>query len=89
MTFNGKKLQKRDADGALHEIEDDEEQNIYQAAYDNVIYNDSTDDGIESEIFDPTVHSDDELEAEVDRVMDRLEFLATIANFWRIAAMAS
>ena len=77
------------ASGELEELGDaDDETDIYGAAYEGVTYDDTTDDGIDGPIFQPNTHSDDELEAEVDRVMDRLEFLATIANFWRIAAAA-
>ena len=63
-----------------------EEDDLFEAAYEGIVYHDSTDDGVEGSIFDSSQQSDDELEAEVDRVMDRLEFLGTISNFWRIAA---
>lgn len=67
-----------------------EDGGLYDAAYEDVVYRDTTDDGMESSLFDP--HSagagDDELEAEIDRVWDRLEFLETIAGFWRIGATA-
>ncbi len=49
-------------------------------------YVDSTDDGVEGPIFDSGADHDEDLEAETDRVNDRLEFLATLAGFWRIAA---
>ena len=60
----------------------------YDTAYDEEFtYIDTTDDGNEGSIFDPGAdQTDEELEAEVDRVLDRLEFLATSANFWKIAA---
>ena len=60
---------------------------VFDTAYDeNFVYQDSTDDGFEGEVFDGSQHSDEELEAEVDRVLDRLEFLGTLSSFWRIAA---
>ncbi|MCH2183076.1 MAG: hypothetical protein MK108_13830 [Mariniblastus sp.] len=66
--------------------DEDSEVTIYQAAYEDVTYVDSTDDGMDGPIFEPGSSQDEELEAETDRVNDRLEFLATLAGFWRIAA---
>ncbi len=66
--------------------DEDSDDGLFQAAYEGVTYLDTTDDGMESSIFDTDLNPDDELEAEVDRLFDRLEFLATLANFWRIAA---
>ena len=60
---------------------------LFRAAYDDVTYNDSTDDGIEGEVHDGGFAlGDDSLEAEVDRILDRLEFLGTLASFWCVAA---
>ena len=60
---------------------------VYGAAYDEgFVYQDSTADGFEGEIFDDDMATDDEIEAEVDRLLDRMEFLGTLASFWRIAA---
>ncbi len=66
--------------------DDPEEKNIYGAAYDEVIYTDTTDDGVDGDVFGTSLTSDDALEAEVDRVLDRLEFLSTIASYWGVAA---
>ena len=63
-----------------------DEGELFDAAYEGVTYRDSTDDGNEGAIFGNDETTDDELEAEVDRLFDRIEYLATIANFWRIAA---
>ena len=38
------------------------------------------------EIFEGNTNSDDDLEAEVDRVLDRLEFLNTVSEYWSVAA---
>jgi hypothetical protein len=80
-----------DADEAdSDELDDDEESDsdsaIFRAAYDDVIYQDSTNDGFEGEVFDGSLSSDDELEAELNRILDRLEFLTSIAHYWAIAA---
>ena len=69
-----------------HEEEQDEGDELLQAAYEGMTYQDTTDDGFEGAVFDTSLTSDDELEAEVDRVMDRLEFLGSVADFWGVAA---
>lgn len=84
----GRRTGKPDPMLAEDESEIDPDNDPYKAAYEGVTYKDETDDGNDSSIFESGSNNDDELEAEVDRVMDRLEFLATIANFWRIAAAA-
>ncbi len=66
--------------------EESENDDLFRAAYDDVTYSDTTDDGFEGEVFDGSLTSDDALEAEVDRVLDRLEFLSTVACYWGIAA---
>jgi hypothetical protein len=73
------------ADGEDEELDDDD--NVYRAAYDeNFVYDDSANDGFEGEVFDEGPRNDEELEAEVDRILNRLEFLGTMSSFWRIAA---
>ncbi len=70
----------------LIDEEDPEEDDLFGAAYVDVVYNDTTDDGFEGEVFDGSLSSDDALEAEVDRVLDRLEFLSTLSSYWATAA---
>ncbi len=67
-------------------FEEEPESDIFAAAYEKVTYSDTTDDGVEGNIFESGAPSDDALEAEVDRVLDRLEFLETLASYWRVAA---
>ena len=81
-------------DGEFDGDEDDDresgsdgDRDVYSAAYDEgFVYQDSTADGFDGEIFDDDMATDDEIEAEVDRLLDRMEFLGTLASFWRIAA---
>lgn len=79
---------RRLADPQDTDVEEDEDSTdeLLTAAYENMTYVDQTDDGFEGAVFDTSLTSDDELEAEVDRVMDRLEFLGSVAEYWRIAA---
>ena len=74
-------------DEIFEDDQDDGPDQLFRAAYDDVTYNDSTDDGIEGEVHDGGFAlGDDSLEAEVDRILDRLEFLGTLASFWCVAA---
>ena len=63
-----------------------EEEDIFGAAYEDVVYHDETDDGVDSPIYETDDTVETELEAEVDRVVDRLQFLESIADYWQIAA---
>ena len=69
----------------------DDSSELFGAAYEGVVYTDSTNDGFEGEIHDGggadlDVESDEALNAEIDRVLDRLEFLGNLASYWRIAS---
>lgn len=67
------------------EEESDEEENPFEAAYEDVTYRDSTDD-TEGMVADgePTDHFD--LEEQHERLEDHLRFLATLARLWQMAA---
>jgi hypothetical protein len=61
---------------------------LYGAAYADVVYRDSTDDGIEGELIgDAEPFSADELVQESRRLDDHLAFQSTLARLWRIAAL--
>jgi hypothetical protein len=70
--------------------EADDSDELFSAAYEDMIYRDSTDDGVESSLFED--HSsggtDFELEAEAQRLGHRLAFLTTVAKLWRETAIA-
>jgi hypothetical protein len=70
------------------EFDDEEEDSLYRAAYEDVVYQDSTDDGMESSIFEYGDATDDELVMEADRLSDRLAFLSTTSRLWRSAALS-
>ena len=72
-----------DADG-----DEGEERDLYDAAYENVTYQDTTSDGFEGSVFDDgdTDGSQDELEAESRRLTEHLDFLTSLARLWVIAA---
>lgn len=69
--------------------EEDEYDELYSAAYEDMIYRDSTDDGYEAELIDGQADGTDvELEEEGQRLGRRLEFLSTVARLWKHAAVA-
>jgi hypothetical protein len=73
----------------LEEEEEGEEpvDHIYDAAYENVVYRDTTNDGFEGEIFDSgDTFTDFELIDEADRVQYRLAFLTMVSNLWTMIA---
>lgn len=65
----------------------DEDGDLFDAAYEGVTYEDSTDDGNDGAIFDTADHgSRDELEAESKRLAEHLSFLQSLARMWAVAA---
>ena len=65
---------------------------LFGAAYENVVYRDSTDDGFDGEIFDggggPAFGSEDdtdfELLEEAERISERLEFISMLAQLCKL-----
>ncbi|NIP69397.1 MAG: hypothetical protein GTO04_09525 [Planctomycetales bacterium] len=67
----------------------DGQEELYAAAYDNMVYRDSTDDGIDSELLGEGLSdSDFELDEEARRLTDRLAFLVALARMWKRTALA-
>lgn len=64
---------------------DDDREDMYDAAYEEMVYIDSTDDGIDSELADDGQASDDEMVAESRRLNCRLAFLSCVARLWQLA----
>ncbi|HEY1380290.1 MAG TPA: hypothetical protein VGF55_26040, partial [Gemmataceae bacterium] len=75
---------------ALSAAEGTEEQDsddVFGAAYEGVTFRDSADDGTEGAVLgDAPPGGDFPLEYEAERLGDRLQFLATVADLWRTAA---
>lgn len=79
------------ADADLFDAPDDEDEDefggLYSAAYENVTFRDSADDGIDSSLFDTgQAGSDEELIHEAERLVRRLSFLGMLAQLWKRAA---
>ena len=75
------------------EEESDELDDLFGAAYENVTFRDSTDDGFEGEMLEGGRGSldatDFELVLEAERIFGHLTFLATLPQLWKMAAVAS
>jgi len=67
--------------------DEDEEDNVFGAAYEEMTYRDSADDGTEGAVLGEGPAGDNfPLEHEADALRPRLRFLATVARLWRAAA---
>jgi hypothetical protein len=75
--------------GAAAEADEErDEDDTYSAAYEDVIYRDSTADGIDAEMLEAgSDPSDYELEGESSRLASRLALLSTVARLWKTAAV--
>jgi hypothetical protein len=73
--------------GAVDERQaaDDEDKELYRAAYDDVTYHDSADDDQEGSVADGGEFQEGfDLEPEAERLAPRLRFLSTLAQLWQI-----
>src|SRR5882757_7021781 len=71
------------------EWDDGEVDELYGAAYEDMVYRDSTDDGFDADMIDEGGFSSEfELEEEAQRLGQRLEFLSTVARLWRHVSIA-
>ena len=81
------------ADEAGQDTSADEPGDLFSAAYEGMSYRDSTDDGFEGEMLEGGQTGQDatdfELVLEAERIVSRLSFLATLAQLWKLAAVAS
>jgi hypothetical protein len=76
-------------DSEREEDDDESESGLFSAAYDDVVYIDSTGDGVDADMLESGGPATDfELEQEGRRVGERLAFLRTVASLWKKAALA-
>ncbi len=67
--------------------EDDDSDSPFDAAYEGVVFEDSTNDGNEGAIFEEETDSQDELILESKRLTEHLTFLISVAKMWRHTAL--
>jgi len=84
----GESLQNGSDDAGAEE--QDASEGLFSAAYENVTYRDTTDDGFEGEMFEGGAPATDfELSLEAERLDKRLGLLVTVARLWKLASAAS
>ena len=66
--------------------EAEDEESVYGAAYEDVVFRDSTDDGEEGSVFE-FGDNDDEFSREAIRLSQRLAFLGNVARLWKNVAV--
>ncbi len=71
------------------EDEPAEEDDLFHAAYEDVVFRDSTDDGVESNLQGGQGDANDSFEQESKRLTERLAFLECNARLWRWAALCA
>lgn len=78
-------------DNDADELRDDEESDDpFAAAYEEMTYRDSARDGVEGEMLEGgSKPTDTELDWEATRIGKRLAFLVTLARMWKIAAAST
>ena len=79
--------EEEDDDDDNEDDDDDDNDGLYDAAYQDVVYRDSTDDGMDGAVFEEDLTSDDALVRESQRLSIRLAFLETVARLWRLMAV--
>lgn len=67
--------------------EEREDDGLFDAAYENVVFRDSADDGVEGALFESGGSTNVELTRESERIVDRLAYFATLASLWRTIAL--
>jgi hypothetical protein len=69
------------------ELAVEDEEDVYEAAYEGVTYQDSADDDNEGAVIgDEPSRQEFDLETEAESLLRRLRFLSTVARLWQIAA---
>lgn len=69
--------------------EEEDEDNLFGAAYDGIVYKDSTDDGNEGEVLDTgTAPGNTEFENINRQLEPRIKFVMALAQLWQIASTA-
>lgn len=75
------------------DFDGNESDEIFDAAWENVVYHDSTDDGIDNSMMDGNslkhAMEDFPLSSEMNRISDRLLFIITQARLWKMSAVFS
>ena len=77
-----------DLEDELEAEDDEDDDDLFGAAYEDVVYRDSTDDGIEGSVYDTASGQGDALDATHDAIVRRLAFLNALSRLRRTSAVA-
>jgi hypothetical protein len=66
-----------------------DEDATFNAAWEGVTYEDSTDDGVEGPLFEQDDGTNEELSAESKRIGEHLTFLSALAQMWKLVAQST
>jgi hypothetical protein len=77
-----------DLDDLPPEDDADEEETLYSAAYEQVVYRDSTNDGVDGDVLgDEPFAATEDLKEKAGQLIERLRFLENLAGLWRQTAI--
>jgi hypothetical protein len=66
-----------------------DDESTFNAAWEGVTYEDSTDDGIEGPLFEQDDGTNEELSTESKRISEHLTFLSALAQMWKLVAQST
>ncbi len=79
-----------DSEGGIAEGgEGDADGSLFDAAYENVSYFDTTDDGVDGQIYEQNEGSSEELVAESKRLSEHLTLLVALAQMWKLVSQST
>ncbi|MFM8188581.1 MAG: hypothetical protein ACKN85_08885 [Pirellula sp.] len=67
-------------------LDEDDTDNPFGSAYEDFIYKDTTDDGVEGPVYETGLGNDEEFIAESKRIGEHLIFLSGLAHMWKQVA---
>lgn len=74
--------------GVDEDDDDEEAKSKFRSAYEDVVYQDSTDDGMEGATYEEETDTQDELAAESKRLLEHLTFQSALAHMWKEVALS-
>ena len=80
---------QRDEEFADDSDESTDKASLFDAAYEDVTYSDSTDDGVEGPVYEQDEGTSEELVAESKRLGEHLTFLAALAQMWKLVSQST
>jgi hypothetical protein len=75
-----------ESDGIDEDRGEPSSKDLYGSAYDDVTYQDTTDDGVDSPIYETDDGTNEELTSESKRIGEHLTFLTALAQMWKLVA---